>query len=310
MTSEVGIRADADLGLIMQALHAAGAMAEPVAWDAKGVAWNGFDLAVIRSTWDYAGRVDEFLAWADRTAILTRLWNPAPVLRWNSDKRYLLDLAEQGVAIVPTHFIGPGEPFREEDFHGADGVVVKPAISAGALDTARYEPGQHADAVSHARVLLDQGRAVMVQPYLRLVEEGERALVFFSGTFSHAIRKGPVLTEAGVIDNFRMPHPDVGPHRPTDEEIDTALGALAAVPWPEPSLFARVDLALDGARRPVVMELELIEPNLFLGKHPRGLERFVRAVATKSRGATGPSTSWLKLNPPGPAGRPAHGEPP
>ena len=291
MTSEAGMRADADLGPILQALCADGSMAEPVVWDAKGVAWDGFDLAVIRSTWDYAERVDEFLAWADTTANLTRLWNPAPVLRWNSDKRYLLDLAEQGVPIVPTHFIGPGEPYREEDFHGADGVVVKPAISAGALDTARYEPGQHADAMAHARMLLDHGRAVLVQPYLPLVEEGERALVFFSGTFSHAIRKGPVLTEAAVIDNFRIPHPDVVPYRPTGKEVDTALAALAAVPWPEPTLFARVDLALDGAREPVVMELELIEPNLFLDKHPRGLERFVGATATESRRATGPSTS-------------------
>jgi glutathione synthase/RimK-type ligase-like ATP-grasp enzyme len=286
VTSEVGMRADTDLELIVEALRAGGSMAEPVAWDAQAVAWDGFDLAVIRSTWDYAERVNEFLAWADTTASVTCLRNPAPVVRWNSDKRYLLDLAVYGVAVVPTHFIGPDEPYREEDFHGADGVVVKPAISAGAQDTARYEPGQHAEAVSHARTLLDQGRAVMVQPYLRLVEEGERALVFFSGTFSHAIRKGPVLTEAGVIDNFRIPHPDVVPYRPTDEEIDTALAALAAVPWPEPSLFARVDLALDEARKPVVMELELIEPNLFLGKHPRGLERFVKAAATEGRRAT------------------------
>ncbi|GGO96521.1 hypothetical protein GCM10012280_56200 [Wenjunlia tyrosinilytica] len=126
----------------------------------------------------------------------------------------------------------------------------------------------------------------MVQPYLRQVEEGERALVFFSRTFSHAIRKGPVLTESGMIDNFRMPHPEATPYRPSTEEIDTASAALAAVPSPVPPLFARVDLALDATRKPVVMELELIEPNLFLGHHPRGLERFVDAVATEARGDT------------------------
>ncbi|MFK4227900.1 RimK family alpha-L-glutamate ligase, partial [Streptomyces sp. NPDC019890] len=278
VTSEVGMHADTDLRLIVEALRAGGSTAEPVAWDAESVAWDRFDLAVIRSTWDYAERVGEFLAWADATARLTHLWNPAPVLRWNSDKRYLPDLAEQGVAVVPTRFIEPGGRFGEEDFQGDGGVVVKPAVSAGATDTARYEPGRHADAMRHARMLLDHGRVVMVQPYLRLVEEGERALVFFSGTFSHAIRKGPVLTEPGVIDNFRMPHPDVATYRPTDEEIDTALAALAAVPSPESPLFARVDLALDESRKPVVMELELIEPNLFLGDHPRGLERFVDAV--------------------------------
>ncbi|MFI6444360.1 RimK family alpha-L-glutamate ligase [Kitasatospora sp. NPDC050543] len=285
VTSEVGAEADSDLRLIVEALHADGWTTEPVAWDAEDVAWETFDLAVIRSTWDYAERIGEFLAWVDTTARLTRLWNPASVVRWNSDKRYLLDLAERGVPVVPTRFIEPGGRYREQDFGGDGGVVVKPAISAGALDTARYEPGRHAEAMRHARMLLDQGRVVMVQPYQRLVEEGERALVFFSGTFSHAIRKGPVLTEPGVIDNDRIPHPDVAPYRPTGEEMDTALAALAAVPSSGSPLFARVDLALDDSRKPVVMELELIEPNLFLADHPRGLERLVEAVATEARRA-------------------------
>lgn len=286
VTSEAGMLWDTDLRLIVDALRDGGAIAEAVAWDAEGVAWDRFDLAVIRSTWDYAERVGEFLAWADTTAHLTRLWNPASVVRWSSDKRYLLDLAEQGVAVVPTRFIEPGDQYGEEDFHGVGGVVVKPAISAGALDTARYEPDRHADAEKHARMLLHQGRVVMIQPYLRLVEEGERALVFVSGTFSHAIRKGPVLTEPGVIDNDRVPHPDVTQYSPTAEEIDTALAALAGVPSPQPPLFARVDLALDDSRKPVVMELELIEPNLFLGDYPRGLERLVDAVISEARRAT------------------------
>ncbi|MEU9163919.1 hypothetical protein AB0D29_27070 [Streptomyces sp. NPDC048424] len=165
-------------------------------------------------------------------------------------------------------------------------MVVKPAVSAGARDTARYEPGRQADAMGHARMLLDQGRTAMVQPYLRLVEEGERALVFISGTFSHAIRKQPVLTEAGVTDNFRVPHPGAAPYRPSEAEISTARQALAAVPAPGDLMFARVDLALDEARRPVVMELELIEPNLFFRLNPQGLERFVEAVAAELRHAT------------------------
>ncbi|MCW7991619.1 hypothetical protein XF35_42110, partial [Streptomyces platensis subsp. clarensis] len=217
---------DTDLPLLVEALRANGVTTSAVAWDAQAVAWDGFDLAVIRSTWDYAERVDEYLAWADRTDRLTSLWNPAPVVRWSSDKRYLSDLAEQGVAVVPTRFVEPGTPYDEAELLGTGAVVVKPVVSAGALDTARYEPDQHAAAKRHVRTLLDQGRAVMVQPYLRLVEEGERALVFISGTFSHAIRKGPVLTESGVIDNDRVPHPDVIPYQPTDEEISAALAAL------------------------------------------------------------------------------------
>ncbi|MDX2565322.1 hypothetical protein PV371_37775 [Streptomyces sp. TX20-6-3] len=276
---------DADLRLIVQALRDSGSIAEAVPWDAEAVAWDRFDLVVIRSAWDYAERIGEFLAWAETTARLTRLRNPATVVCWNSDKRYLLDLAKQGVAVVPTLFIEPGTQPIRGDFERIGGVVVKPAISAGAVDTARYEPHQSADAMQHAEMLLGQGRVVMVQPYLRLVEEGERALVFVSGTFSHAIRKGPVLTEPGVLDNDRVPHPDVARYTPTAEEVATAQTALAAVPSLDPPLFARVDLVLDDNRIPTVMELELIEPNLFLVDNPRGLERLAGSVFAEAREA-------------------------
>ncbi|WP_406210468.1 hypothetical protein OH807_40765 [Kitasatospora sp. NBC_01560] len=279
MTSDVGVEHDVDLPLIVEALRADGLAAEPVVWDATPVSWERFDLAVIRSTWDYVERLDEFLAWADTTAGATRLWNPAPVVRWNSDKHYLLELTRQGVAVVPTRFIEPGARFTREDFDQVDGVVVKPAVSAGALDTARYEPGRHADAARHARMLLDRGRSVMVQPYLPGVAEGERALIFASGAFSHAIRKEPLLTEPGVIDNDRVPHLGVAPYQPTETEVRTALAALAAIPSPHVPLFARVDLVLDNAGEPVVLELELIEPNLFLQSDPEGPGRFVKAVA-------------------------------
>ncbi|MFD9162983.1 RimK family alpha-L-glutamate ligase [Streptomyces sp. NPDC059558] len=290
VTSEGGADADADLPLILAALRGAGVSAQAVAWDADRPQWDGFDLAVIRSTWDYADRLPEFLAWADATAEVTRLWNPAPLVRWNSDKRYLLELARHKVPVVPTRFLEPGgsfhtggsldtEDFDTEDFDGPHGVVVKPAVSSGARDTARYEPGRGADAERHARMLLDRGRTAMVQPYLPLVAEGERALVFFGGSFSHAIRKQPLLTEAGLIDNFRVPHPGAAPYEPSEAELRTVRAALAAVPAPGELLFARVDLALDEAREPVLMELELIEPNLFLGINPHGLERLTEAVA-------------------------------
>ncbi|MFD4913028.1 RimK family alpha-L-glutamate ligase [Streptomyces virginiae] len=278
VTSEGGADQDADLPLILATLRAAGLSAQAVAWDAKDAHWDGYDLAVIRSTWDYANRLAEFLAWADATAEVTRLWNPAPLVRWNSDKRYLPELAARGIPVVPTRVVDPGDPFDAADFDGPHGVVVKPAVSSGARDTARYESGRRADAERHARMLLDQGRTAIVQPYLPLVEEGERALIFFGGTFSHAIRKQALLTEAGLIDNFRVPHPGAAPYEPSEAELRTARAALAAVPAPGELLFARVDLTLNAAREPVVMELELIEPNLFLSINPHGLERFAEAV--------------------------------
>ncbi|MFI6051206.1 RimK family alpha-L-glutamate ligase [Streptomyces violascens] len=282
VTSGAGFEHDVDLPLVVAALRAEGLAAEAVAWDADSVAWDGFDLAVIRSTWDYTTRLDEFLAWVDTASRCTRLLNPAPMVRWSSDKRYLLELAERGVPVVPTRVLEPGDPCGEADFAQPAGVVVKPTVSAGARDTARYEPGQAAAAVRHARMLLDQGLAVLVQPYLRRVAEGERALVFVRGAFSHALRKGPVLTEPGVIDNFRVPHPDLVPHRPTEAELRTASAALAAVPSPDTPLFARVDLVLGENGGPVVMELELIEPHLFLDTNPRGLGLLVEAVAAEA----------------------------
>ncbi|MFI8360944.1 RimK family alpha-L-glutamate ligase [Streptomyces sp. NPDC085612] len=287
VTSTVGEHEDADLPLIVEGLLAAGLDARAVAWDAADAQWERYDLAVIRSTWDYAGRLEEFLGWTDAAARVTRLWNPAATVRWNSDKRYLLELAARGVPVVPTRFVEPGAPWAEEDFEAGRAVVVKPSVSAGARDTARYEPGQLADAARHVRMLQEQGRTAMVQPYLRRVEEGERALVFFGGAFSHAIRKGPLLTEPGVVDNARVAHPGVAPYRPTAAELDTARAALAAVPGPDGPLFARVDLALGAEGEPVVMELELIEPNLFLGTDPHGLGRLVAAVTAAVAGEPG-----------------------
>ncbi|MER7584524.1 hypothetical protein [Kitasatospora sp. NPDC097691] len=282
VTSEAGVEYDDDLPLIVDALRSGGLSAEPVVWHTAAAPWARFDLAVIRSTWDYVERLDEFLTWADSTAGVTRLWNPPPLVRWNSDKHYLGELARHGVAVVPTRFLEPGTQPTAADFGGADGVVVKPAVSAGALDTARYEPGRQADAARHARTLLEQGRSVMVQPYLPRVAEGERALIFVGGAFSHAIRKDPLLTEPGVIDNDRVPHLGVAPYQPTEAELRTAAAALAAVPSPSAPLFARVDLVLDNAGEPVVLELELIEPNLFLRTDAQALGRFAEAVAARA----------------------------
>ncbi|MCX2185040.1 hypothetical protein KV205_31690 [Streptomyces sp. SKN60] len=287
VTSDAGIEYDVDLPLIVDALRADGLTVETVLWDAPAAAWERFDLAVIRSTWDYVERLDDFLVWADTTGVRTRLWNPAPVIRWNSDKHYLRALAQREVAVVPTRFLEPGTQFTPADFTQADGVVVKPSVSAGALDTARYEPGRHEDAARHAQMLLNQGRSVMVQPYLPRVAEGERALIFIGGGFSHAIRKDPLLTEPGVIDNDRVPHLGVAPYQPTKEEIRTALAALAAIPSPKAPLFARVDLVLNNIGEPVVLELELIEPNLFLQSSMEGLRHFVDAVTARAGASAG-----------------------
>lgn len=218
-TAKIGIEKDADLPLMIDALRARGVDAVAVPWDDPGYDWSACDSVIIRSTWDYGHRLGAFLAWSEQVGAVTRLHNPVAVVRWNSDKRYLGDLADRGVAVVPTSFLAPGEqavlPERGQ-------YVVKPTVSAGARDTARYTEQQTSLAERHIASLHAAGATAMVQPYLSRIAEGERALVFLGGEFSHAMRKGPVLTDIGVIDNARVAHPDLTVHQPSAAELELA----------------------------------------------------------------------------------------
>ncbi|MFF4452231.1 RimK family alpha-L-glutamate ligase [Streptomyces goshikiensis] len=276
-TDAFGRARDAELPVLIAALRERGVDAAAADWDDAGFDWAAQDAVVIRSTWDYTERLPEFLAWASRVAAVTALHSPAEVVRWNSDKTYLAELAAAGVPTVPTRFIAPGEPVELTE--GGE-IVVKPSVSAGARNSARYTPAQRGAAEAHVRMLHEGGATAMVQPYLERIVDGERALVFLGGEFSHAMRKGPVLTDTGRVDNTRVPHPDLVGHAPDAAELAVARAALTALATARaagPLLYARVDLALDAAGSPVVMELELIEPNLFLTA-AGGVDRFVEAV--------------------------------
>ncbi|MFE2924183.1 ATP-grasp domain-containing protein [Streptomyces goshikiensis] len=278
-TDAFGRARDAELPVLVAALRERGVDATAADWDDPAFDWAAQDAVVIRSTWDYPGRPAEFLAWAARVGGVSALHNPAEVVRWNGDKTYLTELAAAGVPTVPTRFIAPGEPVELTE--GGE-IVVKPSVSAGARDSARYTPAQRGAAEAHVRMLHEGGATAMVQPYLERIVDGERALVFLGGEFSHAMRKGPVLTDTGRVDNTRVPHPDLVEHVPDAAELAVARAALTALATTlaaGPLLYARVDLALDTAGSPVVMELELIEPNLFLTATEGGVDRFVEAVA-------------------------------
>ncbi|GAA4553279.1 RimK family alpha-L-glutamate ligase [Streptomyces collinus] len=267
---------DRDLPVLVQALREAGADAVAVPWDDPDVDWAGFDLALIRSTWDYSWRAEEFTAWAERCGEATRLANPLGVVTWNADKRYLGQLAEAGVPVVPTRYFAPGDPL---DLPADREFVVKPASGAGARYAARYPAGERDAAVRQAERMHREGFTVMVQPYLSSIDtHGERALQFFGGRLLHAGVKGAVLAPGTPYDADKVAHPDLRPWEPTAAELAVAEKALAAVPGDAELLYARVDLVTGPDGEPCVMELELIEPNLFLHLHPDSVPKVVEAV--------------------------------
>ncbi|WP_026411474.1 ATP-grasp domain-containing protein [Actinomadura oligospora] len=260
--------------LLRSSLAPLGVTADSVVWDDPSVDWSAYDLTVIRSTWDYVDRLAEFLAWADA---LPRVANPAHVLRWNTDKRYLRDLAEAGVPTVPTLW----DPADLPDW---DEFVVKPAVSCGSRDTARWKRGVEDDqARAHLEAL--RGSPAMVQPFLSAVDtEGETALLYCGGEFSHAARKSPILRAGAGIEGLVTGEDGRGaitPAVPTEAQLALADQALAAVPGAPDLLYARVDMVTGPDGTPVLMELELTEPSLFLDATPEAAETYAKAIATR-----------------------------
>jgi glutathione synthase/RimK-type ligase-like ATP-grasp enzyme len=275
------ISADRDLPVLVAALREAGADASAQVWDDPGVDWGAFDLVVIRSTWDYSWRAAEFTAWADACGKATRLRNPAGVVRWNADKRYLGELAAAGVPVVPTRYVAPGDPL---DLPGDHEYVVKPTSGAGARFAARYGPGERDTAAAQVARMHAEGFTAMVQPYVTSIDtDGERALQFFGGRLLHASRKGAVLAPGTPYDRKKVAHPGLAAWTPAAAELAVAERALAAVPDRSELLYARVDLVTGRDGAPVVMELELVEPNLFLSLHTGSVPRVVEAVLTAAR---------------------------
>ncbi len=271
--SERGLRVDPDLPIAQRALREAGYAVDLVRWDGEAD-WAAYDLAVVRSCWDYAWRLDEFLTWA---ASVPRLRNDVALLHWNTDKAYLRNLERAGLPVVPTVW----DPARTEELPDAREWVVKPSVSAGSRDTARW--AEPAEALAHVAELTAAGRTAMVQPYLDSVDEaGETAMLFLGGRFSHAVRKGPLLARGEGVRQDRNSRGDLRPVDPTDTQRATAQSVFEAigdlVPRAITPLYARIDLVEDPSGRPVVLELELTVPSLFLPQARDAAGSVVRAV--------------------------------
>lgn len=266
-----------DLTLV-DALGMLGVETKLVDWTDPSFNWIQASLVVVRTTWDYHLRLPEFLAWAERVDRATRLLNPLEVIRWNANKRYLRDLSVAGVPIVPTVFgtVGLDLASVAEDREWTS-LVVKPAIAAGAYETLVFDLGGALEAAqSHFDRLASSGE-VLVQPYLDAITvEGETSLVFFEGEFHHAVRKVPQSGDFRVQIEFGGKYTVVEP-RP--DQLDVATRAIEQAP--ELPLYARVDL-VDIAGHPHVMELELIEPELFFLFVPEAALSFADLLAERA----------------------------
>ena len=263
---------DVDEDLLLEALQGAGIDARMVAWQ-DAAAWSAPVPTLVRSTWDYIHALDDFDAWIDRAAAVAPLWNPPSVLRWSLRKRYLLELEARGVPVTPTVLLPRGDPrplSAVAAARGWDDVVVKPEVGAASFETHRLRTDDPAADAVCARLVA--ARDVLVQPYLPSVEgHGERALVWIDGAFTHAVRKTPRF--AGGVEQVSDALPI------STAELATGTAALAG--FGDEMLYARVDVAPGPDGLPVVMELELVEPSLFLLQSPAALERLVAAVARR-----------------------------
>lgn len=251
--------------LLADALSARGLAVYAVPWSDPAADWSRYDAVVVRSCWDYFLRAREFHDWLDRLqAEGAPVHNDVRILRWNADKSYLANLAAHGVPVIPTHWLDHGRPSSLSALRRATGwseLVVKPTVSGGGHRTWRATPAEEPDDDVRLAEMLDDG-AVMVQPLIEEIErDGEWSLVFFAGRYSHAVLKRP------RTGDFRVQHEHGGTFesaQPTDAMIAAAVRAIAAVPvGAEPPLYARVDGCVVGGEL-LLMELEVLEPELFL----------------------------------------------
>lgn len=272
----------ADDRLLVGALAERGISAVGAIWNDPAVKWTDYDAVVIRSCWDYHLAHDEFLAWVARLETGgVCILNPPALVRWNAEKGYLRDLSSRGIAVVPTRWVEvtdvlPLERIMREQ-HWPE-VVVKPAISASAHETWRARASDAEALEERFRGMVSRGRA-LVQPYLDVIaSEGEWSLLFYDGAYSHAALKRP---KAG---DFRVQVEHGGGsviREPEGHAVESAHRALtAAEKGRARSLYARVDgCVIDGQF--VLMELELIEPDLYLRGTPTAPLRLADAVMSR-----------------------------
>ena len=284
VTCREALGIDYDMPLLLEAVRATGIAVDEVCWDDESIDWSTYDQVVIRSTWDYHRRYDEFMQWVRAVSAVSTICNSLDVITWNTDKHYLAEVAETGLPVVPTRFIEPSDTDWLDDVSlllAKGDVVVKPTISAGSNDTERHS---NLDAAKkHIGELLSARRSVMLQPYMADVDVySETGLVFIDGKFSHAFAKGALLAQEKNMSGGLYAEEEIGVRQPTAEQL---LIGERAVKWLTSRfgklLYARVDL-LPTAQGPVIIEIELTEPSLYLLLHPEAATELANALISHS----------------------------
>jgi glutathione synthase/RimK-type ligase-like ATP-grasp enzyme len=267
---------DPDAALLESALEAAGVHARHVPWDDPSARFGCSSLCVIRSTWNYTRHLERFLNWAETVSRQTELWNPLEVIRWNVRKRYLEELTRAGINAVPTVYVPQGAAHHRlaeiMEQRRWNRVVIKPEVSAASAHTHVIDRDQMGVEQEELFGSLVTTREMMVQPYIESVEDyGERAVVWIDGEITHAVRKSPrfACEDEEVSEGLSV----------ADDERALALAALGSIEGP--LLYGRVDIVRDDAGVPMVMELELVEPSLFLAQSRAALERLTDAICQR-----------------------------
>lgn len=263
--------------LVQEALEKRGLRTARFDWARPDVDWSNTRAALFRTTWDYFHRFEEFSAWLGKVSAQTRLINPIELVRWNMDKHYLQDLAQRGIHISPAIYIHVGDNTTLEALHRAAGwadMILKPTVSGSARHTYRLNPGNLPEHEATFQSLIAR-EDMMLQPFQhQVVEQGELSLMVLAGQYSHAVRKVAKAGEFRVQSDFGGA---VYPYEPTREEIAFAERTVAACS-PQP-IYARADLIRDNNGQLALMELELIEPEMWFRLCPSAAERLAEAVA-------------------------------
>ncbi|MBX9694791.1 MAG: hypothetical protein K2Z81_20555, partial [Cyanobacteria bacterium] len=256
--------------LLVQELERRGYSCSGRVWNDSTVDWGDSRVCIIRSTWDYHLQLEEFLSWIDRVKTSSKVLNSPELIRWNVNKIYLRTLQDKGVPIIPTRWTPRGSAFDISSlFDQWPELVIKPAVGLATFGVRRSNASDEG-AQDHLDGLLQNGD-VMIQEYMKNVTTyGERALVFFRGVFSHAVSKTPFqkLAVGG----------EAGEKAATAEPDEIALGEKVIEALPSLPHYARVDIVRDNFNQPVLIELELVEPGLFLAFSEDAPRRFADAI--------------------------------